>query len=70
MPKHFNNKQNKNAFTEEETRILFKAGTDGSTLASVQEKLPKRSRTQLINKLNRMGFGVNKGIIYEPKGAL
>ncbi|AGM47004.1 hypothetical protein AD45P3_00330 [Alteromonas phage vB_AmaP_AD45-P3] len=70
MTKHFNNKQNKKAFTEEESRILFKAGTDGDTLESVQKKLPKRNRTQLINKLNRMGFGVSKGVIYEPKGTL
>lgn len=59
-------KQAKNMFTEEETRILFNAGNSGDTLESVKQKLPKRSESAIINKLNRMGFGVIKGVIYLP----
>lgn len=60
-------KQAKSAFTQEEMRILFTAAKNGDTLEDVKPKLPKRNEKAIVHKLNRMGFGVAKGVIYTPK---
>jgi hypothetical protein len=54
---------NKNAWTQEEMKVLFKHGKDKTSLEDVHSNFSDRSLKSITNKLYHMGFSFKGGKI-------